>query len=518
MQILKFSKNTIIFFSVIVIISGLVVNKIFFKKEALSFTVEAVSKGSLMQEISESGVVKKGQNLTLSFKQAGRIDSILAKVGQTVSAGQILARLDADQLSIQISEAKANLQAAQVQNQSTQTAEANAQTALQTARQNLNDITALASVNLANAYQDALIESENGYLEIYSALDVVKNIKDLYFIYSDQEGSEATEARNLIADALSKIKFSLDGAKTDPSNQNIDNLLGIALNSLKDTFSALTTVRQAANSPVYKNTVSSSYKASLDAQRTGINDSQSAVSNAKQAIAAVKAENDSNINSAQNQILQAEGKITEAKNDINLYAARTVQAQASLDLLENKMRDSSISAALAGTITAINKKEGETVQPSEAIFSFLTSGSTEIKTDIYEEDVVKVKVGDETDIRVTAFPGQIFSGKVLTIDPAEKLIDGVVYYEVTIGFNDAPQEIRPGMSADITIKTASRNDVLVIPGSAVEKNKDGEFFVNITDGKEIIAEREVEIGLRGSNNLAEILSGILEGERIAVPK
>ena len=66
----------------------------------------------------------------------------------------------------------------------------------------------------------------------------------------------------------------------------------------------------------------------------------------------------------------------------------------------------------------------------------------QVAVDIYEEDIVKVKIGNPVDIKLTAFPDKIFKGKVIAIDPAEKIIEGVVYYEVTIDFEEAAAGIK----------------------------------------------------------------------------
>ena len=240
------------------------------------------------------------------------------------------------------------------------------------------------------------------------------------------------------------------------------------------------------------------------------------VINAQQTISSTKITNDTNINVAKNQILTAEGNLEKAKNDIDLYDARVKQAESQVGLLQNQIYDSAIISPAAGQITKINKKAGEMVQSTESVFSFLSFGPFQVKVDIYEEDIIKVKVGDPVDIKLTAFSGQVFQGKVISIDPAEKLIDGVVYYEVKIEFSSAPEGIRPGMTADISIKIAQKDNVLVVSGAAIE-NKGGKNFVKVVNG-ENTKEREVKIGLEGSDNAFEVISGLQEGEQVAIPK
>ncbi|MBZ9578522.1 efflux transporter periplasmic adaptor subunit, partial [Patescibacteria group bacterium] len=67
---------------------------------------------------------------------------------------------------------------------------------------------------------------------------------------------------------------------------------------------------------------------------------------------------------------------------------------------------------------------------------------------------------------------------------------------------------------DIIIKTASRENVLVIPEEAVEK-KDGKAIVQVLIGK-TLQEREIEIGLIGSDDMVEVISGLKEGEEVVI--
>ena len=226
----------------------------------------------------------------------------------------------------------------------------------------------------------------------------------------------------------------------------------------------------------------------------------------------------------------AEGDLKEAQDalaikkagprqtDINYYQAQVEQAQAKVDLLETQIKEATLRSPVRARVTEINKKVGETVQPTsnDNIIVILPTDPYDIKVDIYEEDVVKVKLNDPVDIKLPAFPNQIFPGKVTLIDPAEKVIEGVIYYGVTISFENPPQEIKPGMSADVTIKTAEKRDVLTIPGAAVEK-KDNKTFVQILKDEKL-EWIEIQIGLSGNDDKVEVISGLAEGDQVAVPK
>ena len=69
------------------------------------------------------------------------------------------------------------------------------------------------------------------------------------------------------------------------------------------------------------------------------------------------------------------------------------------------------------------------------------------------------------------------------IDPAEKIVDNVVYYEVTIDFSNQAEGIKSGMTADIVIETNKKDNVLMIPKNSKRREH---WFKSIEEWKEYI--------------------------------
>jgi len=148
---------------------------------------------------------------------------------------------------------------------------------------------------------------------------------------------------------------------------------------------------------------------------------------------------------------------------------------------------------------------------TEPVVSFLPDKPLQVEVDIYEEDIVHVNVGDSVNIVLAAFPDQGFEGIVVSIKPSEKLIGGVVYYEVIIDFVNTISEMKPGMTADVIIRTDIKENVLTISKNVLIK-ENGKATVKILKG-ENVEEKEIEIGLVG-DSLVEIISGLEQGEEV----
>lgn len=230
-------------------------------------------------------------------------------------------------------------------------------------------------------------------------------------------------------------------------------------------------------------------------------------------IAAAQAKSDSSYQAWQ----VAEAQLNQLKagtrtQDINLSQAQVSQAQASLDLVKNQINNNILKAPLDGTITKKNYEAGEQFSSAKPIFSLLGINNFEIEVDVSEADITKVAVNDRTEITLDAFGEDVkFAGLVNFIEPAETVIQDVIYYKVKINFDGKDKDVKSGMTANVNITTAEKDNILIMPSRAViEKNGSGKFARLLV--AEQIKEAPITIGLRGDNGLVEILSGLNEGD------
>lgn len=219
-----------------------------------------------------------------------------------------------------------------------------------------------------------------------------------------------------------------------------------------------------------------------------------------------------NITKAQLAQVNAPAKI----QDINLQKAQLKQAKAMLASAENNIEKSILKAPIDGTITKIEYEIGEMVSTKPAI-SILNGHELEIEVDISETDISKISIGDNVETTLDAFTDDLkFQGKVLEIEPAETIIQDVIYYKVKINvdFNEEYlNQVKPGMTANVIITTEDKDDALIVHSRAiVDRNGDGKFLRILEN--EILKEEKVEIGLRGDDGVVEIISEIPEGTEV----
>ncbi len=504
---INFNRKTIVIIIIAVLIVGFGVWQGFFKKEEPSFTLIEVVRGNISQEVSETGKVKQGEEINLNFESSGKVEKIYVEVGDNVITGQDLAKLDTSQLFIQLTEAQAALEVAKAKR-------ADTQVSLENAKQDLDNIKDKAEEDLNNAYEDALIVFDDAYLKIYNTFNVVYNVQKTYFYTLNDYGLRVIEEKYRIKSSLKKVKSLVSDMKSNPQHENIDSAFPETKAALEKVSNALKKIRDITENAVYREIVSNTDKSSLDTQKLNINSVLNDVLNSQQNISTIKINNKTNINAAEAKVSTLEAQLQSEGETTGLYQAQLKQAEAQIKLLENQIKDSHLKSPTQGQITKINKKVGEQSMLGDNIISLLPVVPFSIEADIYEEDVVKINIDNQVDISLVAFPEQVFEGKVISIDPAEKLIEGVVYYRVSIAFKKLPEGAKPGMTADLVIKTASKENVLVIPEDAVQE-KDGKNIVQVFRDNQV-ENREIEIGLMGSDDMIEVVSGLAKGEKVIV--
>lgn len=525
----------IIIIIIIILVGGYIIYQNFVKEEEQDFILETVVKGTVIKQVSETGVVRASEEVNLSFKNSGRISNIYVNVGDEISSNQKLAKLDTADLSILLKSAQSALEIAQAEYDRllagasaeeikvAETDVSNAQIELNNAKQSLEDVKTDADEDIAQAYEDALSNLDDAYLKVYNAYNTVSSIWRTYFTFNDQEGFIVTDNKNYIKDALDQIGASIDNITNDSQNKNIDAGLIETKESLTNTKNALTRIRNTTEVVAYRDTVSDADKTSLDNHRSYINLAHTNIINAQQTISLTKVTNETNTNAAQASVSTAEAKLQKAQDQlsllkadprqegINLYQAQINKAKAEVSRLENEIQEATLKSPNKGQVTEVNKRQGEAVKQTESVISFLPKGPFQVEVDIYEEDVIDIETGDPVIINLVAFPDHPLMGEVVSTDPAEKLINGIVYYETTIDFQEIKPGIKPGMTADIVIETDRKEDVLVLPKNTAEEIGGVTTVRVFKDG--IVKEQEIQVGLKG-DDFIEVISGLEQGEEV----
>ncbi len=186
--------------------------------------------------------------------------------------------------------------------------------------------------------------------------------------------------------------------------------------------------------------------------------------------------------------------------------------QAEIQKINAEIRKNTIYAPFNGRVTNIEREVGESASIGERVVSILGENTLEVVLQVSELDVSRIVENSPIEITLDAFAGETFMGTLKTINSRDTEVEGVPVYEAFVEL-PADARIKTGMSAKGKIVFASKDDVLAIPAYLVD-NTTGVNTVQVVraDGK--AETREVTLGLRGSDSMVEVVSGLLEGEKI----
>ncbi len=216
------------------------------------------------------------------------------------------------------------------------------------------------------------------------------------------------------------------------------------------------------------------------------------------------------------------------------YLHRIEEAKASLKSAQERIKKSVILSPLDGVVSSLNVEEGEVAivgtmnNPGTVLMTVADLSVMEVEVEVDETDIIKVKVGQEAEVSVDAFPDLKIIGKVSEVGSSaiqknslQQTTDKAKTFKTVITLINPPKNIKPGLSASADIIINRAKDALSVPISSlvireVEKNKkkkevEGIFLVKNGKAKFV----EVKKGVTGDMNI-EIKEGVKLGDQVIV--
>ena len=548
---LRRHKKLVIWLIVGILVVGGIAGAAIGGKKGPEYVTAIVQKGELKQSVEVTGKIESAESIDLNFKIIGRISNILVKAGDEVTAGQQLAILEAGALASSIADARARLAQAQADYDkvlagassydilvSENTVNEKYQSLL-AAQNDLDNLKLQRDTDLQNLKDTAITTLKNEIVTAEGAMDEIENtLED-----SDAQGTLSVISPTLLSTAeINQIAAEvMVFASRDLINvintNSADAEILAALEDLKSTLSVvasnLVDIMSVLNATLTSSDLS---EAELDALKSNIRTEQTLVNTAQTNLQTVKSNWTNDIVYYADQITTGEDTVKKAQAtldtaaaqldlkkspprqfEIDLARARVQSAQAALSLAAANYGDAVITAPVDGTITKKNYNIGEQSSIAEPILEMIGNTNFQIEVDIPESDIAKIEMNQPVTITLDAFTDDDeFAGTVTFVDPAETIISEVVYYKVKVNFNELQDNIKSGMTANVTICTDRRDDVLFVPARAV-RSDNGDKYVDVIAGRKgnkvEVEQRTVTTGMRGDEGI-EITSGLSEGDEV----
>ena len=464
-----------------------------------TFEYTTASIGIVREQVSVTGAVSPVSKASLSFEKSGVISKVFLKVGDIVKAGDPIASLDNTSDLAAVSSAEATL--------------ADLSRSLRPEEYVADQsVVNSASTSLTNALQSAVNAIHNGYVQAEGA---VVNYGDTFFtnpqsanpiinirVDSSSISLAINNERVVVDTVLSQWQNDSNSATTANVTTLITNAEGYSttikgfLNDLADLVNNL--------NPGNSGLPQSSINTAVATINTALSNLNQAITTISSADTALKAATSAYSQAQSTFTLQQAGASPDA---IAAQAAKVAQAKAVL-------AEDTLVSPIDGIVTQEDPNLGEYTGPGQSGFAVQNKGF-KIEAYVPEADIAKVEVGNLASSTLDAYGSFAdFPAKVVMIDPAETVLQGVPTYKVTLQFITPDARIRSGMTSNLEILTHESDSVLEIPYRAVIITATSSMVrVVSTDGKSY-SSVPIVTGLKGSDGSIQVISGLKVGDKV----
>ncbi len=159
--------------------------------------------------------------------------------------------------------------------------------------------------------------------------------------------------------------------------------------------------------------------------------------------------------------------------------AQLVKARTNLELARERLGDVTVRAPIGGTIIQRSVEIGTIIASASQNISGGTSllqmadlSQMQVRTLVDETDIGQIRPGLTARVMVEAYPGRVFIGEVLKIEPQAVVEQNVTMFPVLVLLDNAERLLNPGMNAEVQIEVARREDVVTVPNAAIVGPRD----------------------------------------------
>lgn len=227
---------------------------------------------------------------------------------------------------------------------------------------------------------------------------------------------------------------------------------------------------------------------------------------------------------ALNKQVSAQRNLTVSRAEIAKAEAQVSQARASLENVQEDLKNSTIISPIDGLVLSRDVNVGDAVSSILVLGSqatpIMTLGDVSevyVQGKVDEADIGKVYLNQPARIVVESFKDKKFTGKVTKISPLGKEKDNVTTFEVRVSIANSTLELKANMSANAEILLEEKKNVLMVPEASLIYDKDRNASVETPDLKAENGKKKIKVKLGISNGVkTEILQGLNEKQEVVL--
>ncbi len=438
--------------------------------------------------------------------------------------------------------------------------------ALDTAQKNVTNSGATADQDIRNAYEsartklratlgdmqtglsdgDAVIGVDNtaandNYESLLGINDRValERAKNQYLI-AKSSYQISVQRVNALTSASANVEIKAAAESTRTALQSIQNYLELVQRTLTGTITSTN----------LSDTQLSTKRSTIDADRASINTQLATITTALQTVTSAELGRATSASQLQNALETAQTnlrtadtnrvtKVQAAEANVSIQLAALTSAKASLALKKappravdvaslraqvldaetayaqanDRLNDARITSPVNGTVADILPSVGQQVGAGQVVIQVVAAEGYTVEALVPEADIAKVDVGQPAVMTLDAFGDSVqFQGNVVSENPDQTKVQDAIYYKTFFQLMADGRDVKPGMTANVTVTTGEAKGTLFIPTRAV-RDDNGKTTVRVLENNQP-REVVVQLGLRGDEGRVEVKEGLSAGQQV----
>ncbi len=490
----------------------------------LSEETATVERRSIQSSVSSTGTIISDSTRSLTASLTGlEVLSVNVEVGDVVAVGDPICSFDTSDIEDNLADAEKSLSAAKTQ---TNVSVNNARRALEQAVETQNYQIESAARNIISAGEayssacDAYDRAKSRASEAYTEMQDARRTLDS--IPANLEGSteyaKYISAKNAYDIALAAYNSYIvtdesDTAQTEKRTElfKASEEAAKALTAAETALNALDLDKRRSEAEYAYSAAKSTYE-SLDSSLSSL---ESSVRSARTAYENAQASYEYTVASQQSQY---DGSVDGLKSAKASAGVATQQQENAVDTYQEQLEKGTLKASIAGTITAVNVKEGDTYAGG-VIATIQDCSDFVVSAEIDEYDIADVELGMKAIFKTDATRDEQLEGEVIFVSPTPTQGSDVTY-QVKVRINSDTGRLRLGMNAKLNIILSETENVLTVPYDAVQQDENGNDVVYVITRTETGGTTRtavpVTVGAEG-DYYVEVNGDIKEGDEVAMP-
>jgi HlyD family secretion protein len=445
-------RNWLILAIVIIIIGAvgfLVIRNRKSSSTATQYQTIQAEKGTLTATIGATGTVRSNQTAILTWQDTGTLGVLKVKPGDQIQTGDLLASLVLAPLT-------------------QSTLESNYVTAQEK----------LAELTSAEAIANARLAITTAETDVINAQSVLNNQQ----YWKNEALIQDYYAKYLIA------KDTLDKAQSDYDRVHVGDYINNVAEA--NAYQVLYNAKQAYDLAHYYWSLYSQAptQRQMDEAQANVDLANATLKNAKTYLSVLNG-----------------GAVPSDATGTDLFQFE--QAKLAVQSAQDNLDAAKLTAPISGTVTEVSGMVGDQVSPGTQAFRIDDLSQMKVDVQVSEVDINNVQVDQPVTLTFDAISGKIYNGKVAEVAQAGNTVQGAVNFSVTVVLTDKDKNVKPGMTAAVTITVKQVKNVLMLPNRAVRLVNNQRVVYVLVNGQP----QEVNVTLGASSDTqSEVVSGNLK--------